>query len=49
MLRMLRKERYKLVIVEELTAIKKAIVSRSSGIATYSRHWYNCQNGHLVS
>ncbi|SPO02006.1 related to ECM32 - DNA dependent ATPase/DNA helicase B [Cephalotrichum gorgonifer] len=39
-------DRYEEVTVEELAAIKAAMVSGSGGLATHSGHWYNCVNGH---
>ena len=49
-LRFLGREWYEKVTVEEITAIKEAMVSAgSSGIMTHSGHWYNCVNGHPVS
>ena len=40
------KEWYELVSVEEVAAIKAAMVSGPQGIATHFGHWYKCQNGH---
>lgn len=42
-------EFYEAVSKEEIEAIKKAMVSGRSGIATHSGHWYKCVNGHPVS
>ena len=47
-LKSLRKEWYEPVSDAEIEAVKRAMVSGSSGIATHSGHWYNCQNGHPV-
>ena len=48
-IRLIQKQWYKEVTVEEINAIKAAIVSGSQGIATHLGHWYNCENGHPVS
>ena len=49
-LRLLGREWYEKVTVEEITAIKEAMVGAgSSEIMTHSGHWYNCANGHPVS
>jgi hypothetical protein len=48
-IKLLRKEWYEEVTVEEIAAVKLAMVSGSGGIATHSGHWYNCVNGHPVS
>ncbi|KAK3045280.1 hypothetical protein LTR09_013053 [Extremus antarcticus] len=45
-LRLLQREWYEEVTVEELEAIKRAMVTGFRGIATHSGHWYNCANGH---
>ncbi|KAH8689897.1 NFX1-type zinc finger-containing protein 1 [Talaromyces proteolyticus] len=45
-LKSLQKDWYEEVTVEEVEAIKKAMVSGPRGIATHSGHWYNCANGH---
>jgi hypothetical protein len=45
----LGREWYEEVTAEELTEIKKAMVSGRGGIASHSGHWYNCANGHPVS
>lgn len=49
LIKLLRKSWYEAVTPEEIAAIKAAMVSGSSGIATHSGHWYNCANGHPVS
>jgi len=41
--------RYEEITASELAAVKAAMVSGPSGIATHSGHWYNCVNGHPVS
>ena len=46
---LMQEERYEEVTVEELIAIKKAMVSGPGGMMTHSGHWYNCVNGHPVS
>jgi hypothetical protein len=46
---LLRKPWYEAVTAAELAAIKSAMVSGSSGLATHCGHWYNCANGHPVS
>ena len=46
--RLLGREWYQAVTAEEIAAIKIAMVSGSSGIATHSGHWYKCLNGHTV-
>lgn len=48
-LQLMGKEWYEEVSQEEIEAIKAAMVSSRSGIATHSGHWYNCENGHPVS
>ena len=49
-LRLLGSDWYEKVTVEELTAVKEAMVNAGSlGIMTHSGHWYNCINGHPVS
>jgi hypothetical protein len=48
-IKILGREWYEEVTAEELTEIKKAMVSGRGGIATHSGHWYNCANGHPVS
>ncbi|KAI9836983.1 MAG: hypothetical protein M1819_000632 [Sarea resinae] len=45
-LRQLGKEWYEPISAGELAAIKAAMVSGESGLATNSGHWYNCKNGH---
>ncbi|KAF1956385.1 hypothetical protein CC80DRAFT_563213 [Byssothecium circinans] len=45
-IKLLRREWYEEVTPDEVAAIKKAMVSGASGIATHSGHWYNCENGH---
>lgn len=47
-IRLLQRERYEAVSPEELAAIKEAMVTGQSGLATHSGHWYNCANGHPV-
>lgn len=47
-IRLLGKEWYEPVSVEEIAAIKAAMVSGPRGFATHSGHWYKCQNGHPV-
>jgi hypothetical protein len=49
LIKLLQKPWYAVVTAAELAAIKAAMVSGSSGIVTYSGHWYNCTNGHPVS
>ena len=46
--KLFQRESYEEVTAEELEAIKKAMVSGPSGMATHSGHWYNCINGHPV-
>jgi hypothetical protein len=46
--KLLDKEFYEEVLVEELKAIKQAMVTGRGGISTHSGHWYNCANGHPV-
>ncbi|KAJ5915677.1 hypothetical protein N7466_011610 [Penicillium verhagenii] len=46
MARLFEGPRYETVTLEELQSIKTAMVSGRGGIATHSRHWYNCANGH---
>ncbi|CAG8138163.1 unnamed protein product, partial [Penicillium salamii] len=41
--------RYEKVTLEEVQAIKTAMVGGRGGMATNSGHWYNCANGHPVS
>ena len=49
-LRLLGREWYEEVTVEEIATIKTAMVNAGSGgIITHSGHWYNCANGHPVS
>lgn len=48
-MKLLGKEWYEEVTVEELAAVKAAMVSGPRGINTHSGHWYNCANGHPVS
>lgn len=43
-----RGPRYEPVTIDELSAIKTAMVSGRYGIATHSGHWYKCVNGHPV-
>ncbi|KAF2120795.1 hypothetical protein BDV96DRAFT_275996 [Lophiotrema nucula] len=45
-MKLMRKEWYEDVTLEELASIKQAMVSGPRGIATHSGHWYNCVNGH---
>jgi hypothetical protein len=47
-LKLLQRPWYEEVTAEELAAIKAAMVSGRTGIATHSGHWYNCENGHPV-
>lgn len=47
-IRLMKKHWYDKVTVEEIQAIKAAMVSGFNGIATHSGHWYNCENGHPV-
>lgn len=49
MQKLLSKEWYEAVSVEEMASIKNAMVSGRGGFATHSGHWYNCQNGHPVN
>ena len=46
--KLFQRESYEEVTAEELEAIKKAMISGPSGMATHSGHWYNCINGHPV-
>jgi len=46
LIKLLQKPWYEVVTAAELAAIKAAMVSGSSGIATHTGHWYNCANGH---
>ncbi|KAL2813322.1 hypothetical protein BDW59DRAFT_167563 [Aspergillus cavernicola] len=48
-LKLLNNARYEAVTKEELDAIKLAMVSGRSGLATHSGHWYNCANEHLFA
>ncbi|KAF2704119.1 P-loop containing nucleoside triphosphate hydrolase protein [Pleomassaria siparia CBS 279.74] len=43
---LLGREWYETVTLEELAAIKQAMVTGPTGMATHSGHWYNCINGH---
>ncbi|TQV90510.1 hypothetical protein IF1G_10833 [Cordyceps javanica] len=45
-IRLLQREWYETVSAEEIAAIKEAMVTGRSGLATHSGHWYNCVNGH---
>ncbi|KAK2593468.1 hypothetical protein QQS21_008841 [Conoideocrella luteorostrata] len=47
-IRLLQRERYETVSPEEVAAIKRAMVTGPTGLATHSGHWYNCVNGHPV-
>jgi hypothetical protein len=49
MIALFKKEWYEKVTIEEMAAIKAAMVSGPGGLATHSGHWYNCANGHPVS
>jgi hypothetical protein len=49
MARLYEGPRYETVTLEELQAIKSAMLSGREGLATHSGHWYNCANGHPVS
>lgn len=48
LIKLLRKPWYEVVTASELAAVKAAMVSGPSGIATHSGHWFNCANGHPV-
>lgn len=43
------KDSMKELTAEELSMIKKAMLTGSGGMATHSGHWYNCENGHPVN
>ncbi|OAR02185.1 hypothetical protein LLEC1_04893 [Akanthomyces lecanii] len=45
-IRLLQREWYEPVSPEELAAIKEAMVTGPSGLATHSGHWYTCVNEH---
>ncbi|KAM3486416.1 hypothetical protein MY8738_000632 [Beauveria namnaoensis] len=45
-IRLLQREWYEPVSPEEIAAIKEAMLTGRSGLATHSGHWYNCVNGH---
>lgn len=47
-IQLLQRERYETVSYEEVAAIKRAMVTGPTGLATHSGHWYNCLNGHPV-
>jgi hypothetical protein len=47
-IQLLQRERYEAVSPEEVAAIKRAMVTGPTGLASHSGHWYNCVNGHPV-
>ncbi|KAM3486345.1 hypothetical protein MY8738_000561 [Beauveria namnaoensis] len=48
-IRLLQREWYEPVSPEEIAAIKEAMLTGRSGLATHSGHWYNCVNGHPLA
>jgi hypothetical protein len=49
MLNVLGKEWYEEVTAEKVGAIKAAMLTGPTGLASYSGRWYNFANGHSVS